>query len=84
YIIKNVPDEERRELDRLRGRYQEVVRELSALNELNQGLLQTQLQYTSFCMDMLMQAKPVGGTYGSTGQANAEYQQGRRLIDQEA
>ncbi len=84
YIVKDCSPEERRELDHLRGRYQEVVRELSALNELNQSLLQMQLQYTSFCMDTLMQAKPVGGTYGSSGHANVEFQQGRRFIDQEA
>lgn len=84
YIVKDLSKEERRELDRLRDRYQEVVRELSALNELNQSLLQMQLQYTSFCMDILMQAKPVGGTYGSSGHANPEFQPGRRFIDQEA
>ncbi len=84
YIVKDLSAQERGELDHLRSRYQEVVRELSALNELNQSLLQMQLQYTSFCMDILMQEKPVGGTYGSSGQVNPEFQQGRRLIDQEA
>ncbi len=84
YIVRDIPTEERGELDRLRGRYQEVIRELSALNDLNQNLLQMQLQYTSFCMDILMQSKPVGGTYASSGYANPEFDSGRRFIDQEA
>ncbi len=84
YIVKDLSIEERGELDHIRERYQEVIRELSELNDLNQNLLQMQLQYTSFQMDILMQAKPVGGTYASTGHINTEVHSGRRFIDQEA
>ena len=42
YIQKRFPAAERREIDRLSARYQQVIRELSSLNRLNQSLLQTQ------------------------------------------
>lgn len=84
YIQKRFPPAQRRELDRLSVRYQQVIRELSALNRLNQSLLQTQLQYTAFCMEAITQAHPVGSIYGSTGYANSGFAPARRLIDREA
>ena len=61
------------------------MRELSALNKLNQNLLRTQLQYTSFCIDAIMQqSEPVTGTYASSGQMSMGGGAPRRLIEREA
>jgi len=84
YLEKKVPPAEFCGLERLSARYRDVIRELSALNAINQSLLQTQLQYTAFCMEAIMQVNPVGPMYASTGEVSHESVAGRRFIDQEA
>lgn len=85
YLAKKLPENDRGALEALRDKYKEVVRELSALNKLNQNLLRTQLQYTSFCIDAIMQqSEPVTGTYASSGQISTGGGTPRRLIEREA
>lgn len=85
YLAKKLPENDRGALEALRDKYKEVVRELSALNKLNQNLLRTQLQYTSFCIDAIMQqTEPITGTYASSGQMSMGGGAPRRLIEREA
>lgn len=85
YLAKLLPESDRGALEALRDKYKVVVRELSALNKLNQNLLRTQLQYTSFCIDAIMQqSEPVTGTYASSGQMSMGGGVPRRLIEREA
>lgn len=85
YLMKMLPENDRGALEALRDKYKEVVRELSSLNKLNQNLLHTQLQYTSFCIDTIMQqSEPITGTYASSGQISTGGGALRRLIEREA
>lgn len=84
YITKTLPQNEREQMEALGARYRELVQELSLVNALNQKLLQTQLQYTTFCLDLLTETSPIGGTYCSTGQLKLHKGEKRTLIDKEA
>jgi len=84
YIKEMLPQRERSQMEELGERYREIVQELSLVNALNQKLLQTQLQYTTFCLDLLTETSPIGGTYCSTGQLRLNKSDKRTLIDKEA
>ncbi len=85
YLAKKLPDTECDALQTLRDKYRSVVGELNGLNKLNQSLLRTQLQYTSFCIDAIMQqSEPITGTYASSGQISMGGGAPRRLIEREA
>lgn len=85
YVLQKLPAAERTTIEQLRDRYKSIIRDLSALNSLNQNLLQTQLQYTEFCIDILTKSSfSSNNMYGSTGFVNTENVAIRRLIDQEA
>lgn len=85
YVMQKLSATERGRIEQLRERYKDIIRELTALNSLNQNLLQTQLQYTEFCIDIITKSSSVSNNmYGSTGFVNTENVAIRRLIDQEA
>ncbi len=84
FLSSKLPLSERGEFETLRAQYKQVVEELRALNALNQNLLRMQLQYTSFCIDSILQMEPMSGTYASSGQIHEGSTAARRFIDREA
>ncbi len=83
-IIELLQDE--REKDELRvfqQDFQALIIELQEKNELNQRLLETHLQYTSFCIEMMTQGDAVGDLYGNTGHVADEPAQRRGFINRE-
>ena len=84
FLSSKLPVSERGEFETLRAQYKQVVEELRALNNLNQNLLRMQLQYTSFCIDSILQLEPMSGTYASSGQIREGGTAARRFIDREA
>lgn len=70
------------ELSDLKQEFNQAIMELSRLNELNKKLIDTHLQYTSFCIETLTQSGNTGDTYSSTGQITEGNKQKFGLIDQ--
>lgn len=60
------------------------VEELSALNALNQRLIETQIQYTEFCINVLTGGSQGLDTYENTGHMKAESPAFTSLIDTKA
>ena len=71
------------ELEYLKQDFNEVVSKLSQYNELNNKLIDTQIQYTSFCIEMLTQNSASADTYNNAGTV-ASNSSRFGLIDQKA
>jgi hypothetical protein len=83
-IIGLIPEEDEREsMCRLQEAFQQTIQELMTRNELNQRLIETQLQYMAFCLELFTQGDPVGATYGHSGHVNEDHIVRKGLLDQE-
>ncbi|MDL2224966.1 flagellar protein FlgN [Eubacteriales bacterium OttesenSCG-928-M02] len=82
-IIQGVKDGAlKADLSNIQVEFQSIINGLSAQNMVNQQLLETQLEYTNFCLELLTQPESVGDFYGSSGQVadpNSEIR--RNFID---
>lgn len=72
----------KQELSDLKQEFNRVIISLSRLNGLNKKLIDTHLQYTSFCIETLTQSGNTGDTYSSTGQVSEGNKQSFGFIDQ--
>lgn len=72
------------ELRALQRDFQNLIEDLKGKNNLNQTLLKTQLQYTSFCLELMTQGGNVGDLYGNTGRVQEDTTARMGLLDREA
>lgn len=68
----------------IQDEFQALIKELRTQNDQNQRLLETQLQYTNFCLGLLTQSEAVGDLYGSSGHVNDDSLPRRGIINREA
>lgn len=71
-VLSNLSAPLREEMETLIKELKGVLRELWKLNHINQKLIETQLQYTAFCIEIMTQSNRAGDLYGSNGQVNPD------------
>jgi len=59
-------------LSELRTQFGQVVEDLKESNEVNRRLIQTHLEYTSFCIRLMTQTTEQGQMYDNKGNTNEE------------
>ncbi|NLT97455.1 MAG: flagellar protein FlgN [Christensenellaceae bacterium] len=59
-----------------------VLAEIQKLNEANKALLDTHLQYTSFCINLLTGGSSPFGTYSNSGQISEQQESKTLVLDQ--
>lgn len=77
-------EQDRQTLVAIQNDFHTLIKELRTQNEQNQRLLETQLQYTSFCIELMTQNDAVGDLYGSSGHINEDPTPRRGFINREA
>jgi flagellar biosynthesis/type III secretory pathway chaperone len=81
-VIALVDDEnEKEELRATQNAFQSLVAALKMKNDTNQKLLETQLKYNEFFLNMLTQQEGVGDLYGNDGLVDEDRLPRRVLID---
>ncbi len=80
-MIEFLSDDMRTEFIRIRDELSDVVSQLKNSNKANKGLIETQLQYASFCVNLLAGHTGPLGTYSPVGQVN-DKEEKTFLIDQ--
>ena len=83
-VLELLPSEVRAETRGIKASVQAAVEELVALNALNQRLIETQIQYTEFCLSMLTEGPERLDTYENTGHMRGETPVLKSLIDTKA
>ncbi len=81
-IIELVSSDMREEFKRIRDELNDVIMQLKLSNQANKGLIETQLQYASFCVNLLAGHVSALGTYSNAGGMNEKQQKATFLIDQ--
>lgn len=69
------------ELETLAEKLEDIIRELRQLNTLNKKLIETQLSYTSFCINLMSAQSDSMGTYSGSGRLK-EKNASRPMLDQ--
>ncbi|MDL2289325.1 flagellar protein FlgN [Clostridia bacterium OttesenSCG-928-F22] len=75
---------DKQQLRELQDDFREIVQELSDRNQLNQRLIETQLQYTAFNLEILTQGQALGDTYSQSGEIKESNTERVGLIDHKA
>jgi hypothetical protein len=83
-VLALLPNENREQAQGIKASIQLAVEELAALNALNQKLIETQIQYTEFCLSMLTEGPERLDTYENTGHMRGENPALKSLIDTKA
>lgn len=83
-ILALLPESERAEMETFKASFQGTVNALGALNALNQRLIETQIQYTDFCLNAFTGGAQGLDTYENTGHVRAETPPLTSLIDRKA
>ncbi len=83
-VLGFLPADKRAEAEQCKLSLKNSVEELSALNALNQRLIETQIQYTEFCINVLTGGSQGMDTYENTGHVKAESSVFASLIDTKA
>lgn len=81
-VIALLSGEERREMEALKEEFAKVVADLKKATDLNRRLIETHLEYTSFCISVLTADTEAPGTYENTGHVTEGAVLRRGLIDQ--
>jgi flagellar biosynthesis/type III secretory pathway chaperone len=83
-IISLIQEEEEREsIRRMQAEFQQTIQDLMTRNELNQRLIETQLEYMAFCLELFTQGDPMGEMYGYDGHVSEDHMVRKGLLDQE-
>ncbi|MCE5236802.1 MAG: flagellar protein FlgN [Clostridiaceae bacterium] len=83
-VLMLLPEERRAEAVGFKNSFREAVAELAGVNALNQRLIETQIQYTEFCLSMLAGGSQGLDTYENTGHVRGEVPALKSLIDTKA
>lgn len=83
-VLALLPQGKREEAMRFKASFKQTVEELAELNVHNQRLIETQIQYTEFCLTMLTGGAQGLDTYENTGHVKAEVPALKSLIDTKA
>ena len=75
---------EKEALQALQGELRAIIEALRGKNEVNQRLIETQLEYNAFCLELLTQNPSASDIYGSSGRLSEAPVERRGLIDREA
>lgn len=81
-IIELTSGDMRNEFIRIRKELQDVVMELKRCNKANKGLIETQLQYANFCVNLFSDQTGILSTYSNAGEMNDKQEEATFLIDQ--
>jgi flagellar biosynthesis/type III secretory pathway chaperone len=81
-IIEIASGDMHEEFIRIRDELNEVIMQLKLSNKANNGLIETQLQYASFCVNLLSGHVNMLGTYSNGGGMNEKQEKATFLIDQ--
>lgn len=81
-IIELVSGDVQEEFIRIRDELNDVIVQLKMSNKANKGLVETQLQYASFCVNLLSGNVGTLGTYSNAGGMNEKQEKATFLIDQ--
>ncbi len=80
-VIKTAPEPLHRELRGLLTEIEDISKRIHRINSLNRTLIETQLQYTQFCMNTLTGRDAAPATYSGSGRVQESSAQ-RCLVDQ--
>lgn len=81
-LLPKLELDERDELSRAKERLQAIIREISTRNAINQKLIETQLQYTSFCIGLMTGNYECADSGGYSGSINHPRPLSFSLLDQ--
>jgi len=81
-IIELVSGDMREEFIRIRNELHDVIAQLKLSNKANKGLIETQLQYASFCVNLLSGHVGTLSTYSHAGGISDKQEKATFLIDQ--
>lgn len=81
-IIELVSGELHEEFVQIRDELNNVITQLKLSNDANKGLIETQLQYASFCVNLLAGHVGALGTYSNAGGMNEKQEKVTFLMDQ--
>lgn len=81
-IIELVSGDLQEEFVRIRDELNAVIMQLKLSNNANRGLIETQLQYASFCVNLLAGHVSALGTYSHAGGIDEKQEKATFLIDQ--
>lgn len=82
--IALLPADKRAAVENFKEDFAKTIEELASLNELNQRLIETQIQYTEFCLSMVTGSSSGLDTYANTGHVREEAPALKSLIDTKA
>lgn len=72
----------KKQLMDLKDNFTLLLKELSDSNDINKDLINTQLDYTAFCLDVMTQSSNTSETYNNAGGMNDDKKQRIGIIDQ--
>lgn len=72
----------KKQLMDLKDNFTLLLKELSDSNDINKDLINTQLDYTAFCLDVMTQSTNTSETYNNAGGVNDDKKQRIGIIDQ--
>jgi len=81
-IIELVSGDMHDEFIRIRSELNDVITQLKISNTANKGLIETQLQYANFCVNLLAGNVGILGTYSNAGAIDDNQEKATFLIDQ--
>jgi flagellar biosynthesis/type III secretory pathway chaperone len=81
-IIAAAPSELREKLQNLAAELEKTAAKLRRAGIVNKMLIDAQLQYTSFCINLLTGSQSTLNTYSGFGRREEGCQSGRGLVDQ--
>ena len=81
-LLSSVGEKLRTEFTQLRLQLSQVIQKLADMTEINRKLIYSQLEYTSFCMEVLTRKVHMGETYGNSGHISEDNSARFTLVDQ--
>ncbi len=81
-VIDTAQGELREKLKDLAKKLEETAVEIRRISKLNKTLINSQLKYTSLCINLIAGPQAPLGTYTGSGRVIEECADGRRLVDQ--
>ena len=81
-VIQNVQGEMRGELESLAKDIENTSKELRRISKVNKMLINTQLNYTSFCINTLTGQENTSGIYSDSGHVSEEPAMKHCIVDQ--
>lgn len=82
-IIDYAIDIQKAQLIKLKNEFADVVNKLKDINSINKNLMETQLRYTSFCLDVILQNGNTAVNYDNSGSVKQINEEKSSIVDRQ-